>query len=225
MNAHQIKAVFFDWDNTLVDTWPSLLYAANTLFDYYKMPHWNMQQLQESAHQSTRESFPKLFGDRWKDAQKIFQQTVRNYSKQHLVLLPGALNTLELLKNHGMTLAIISNKTKELLHEEILQLNVGKYFDIILGSGDAPYDKPAKDMGLIALDQLDLQHESVIYVGDSITDYKFSDNLNIACIMFGENADISCENATALAKAHVKNHEQLSGFFLEKLLNSHQVFN
>jgi FMN phosphatase YigB (HAD superfamily) len=42
-------------------------------------------------------------------------------------------------------------------------------------------------MGLIALKQLNLQPSEAVYVGDSITDWLFAKNLNMAAIAIGRD--------------------------------------
>ncbi len=178
------KAVFFDWDNTLVDTWPILFKATNVTLGHFGLSEVSMEEVKIRARLSSRESFPKIFGDNWKEALVIFYQAIHE-NKNDIKLYKGTIPLLQSLKKSGHFVAIISNKKGDLLREEIEQFRVPT--DLVLGSGDTPFDKPNPEMGLVALKQLNLQASEAVYVGDSITDWLFAKKLNMAAIAIGSD--------------------------------------
>lgn len=182
MFNHKFKAVFFDWDNTLVDTWPIILKASNTVLEHFGLPQSTLDEIKVHARLSTREGFPKQFGENWREAQTIFYQAIDEH-KNDLKLYDGVSQQLQLLKDAGYGLAIISNKKNTLLREELKQFNIS--CDLVLGSGDTPYDKPHPEMGLIALRHFGLQPQDAVYIGDSVADWVFAKNLNMPAIAIG----------------------------------------
>ena len=76
MFENKFKAVFFDWDNTIVDTWPILLKATNAVLNHFNLSSISLDEVKIRARLSTRESFPEKFGDRWQEAQEIFYQAI-----------------------------------------------------------------------------------------------------------------------------------------------------
>ena len=185
MFKQKFKAVFFDWDNTLVDAWPVLLKSTNEALLHFGLPALTLAEVKINARASTREGFPKQFGEKWQEAQDVFYKAVHTYSNE-LRLYDGVAEKLELLKSSNYKVAIISNKKNKILHEEIKQFNIPS--DLVLGSGDTAYDKPHPEMGLIALNHFGLTSKEVIYVGDSITDWLFASNLNMPAIAIGDDA-------------------------------------
>lgn len=179
------KAVFFDWDNTLVDTWPIIFKASNAALKHFGLPPATLEEIKVRARLSTREGFPKLFGENWKKAQTVFYQTIFE-NKNDIKLYEGVSASLHKLKKSGYPIAIISNKKRELLREEIELLKAP--CDFILGSGDSLYDKPHPEMGLIALKHFGLQPHEVVYIGDSVSDWIFAKNLNMPAIAIGHDA-------------------------------------
>lgn len=179
-----IKAVFFDWDNTLVDAWPVLLGATNVTRKQFDLAKVSLAQLKVLARQSTREGFPQTYGENWQEAQKIFYEQITLHAKL-LTIFPQTRKLLDHLKVSGIKTALISNKLNSLLHEEVKEMNLK--FDIVLGAGDAKFDKPNPAMGLVALQKLKLHASEVIYVGDSITDWLFAKSLNIPAIAIGDD--------------------------------------
>ena len=178
------RAAFFDWDNTLVDTWPILFKATNITLKHFKLPEISIEEVKIRARLSSREGFPKIFGDNWKEALRVFYDAIHE-NKKDIKLYEGTMPLMQSLKKSGNIIAIISNKKGELLREEIEQFKVPT--DLILGSGDTPFDKPHPEMGLIALKHFNLQASEAVYVGDSITDWLFAKNLNMDAIAIGND--------------------------------------
>src|SRR3954468_17257394 len=78
------KAVIFDWDNTLVDTWPIIHAALNATFREWKLPEWTMEQTTSRVRKSMRDSFPEIFGKEWEKAGAFYQ---KQYKANHLMKL------------------------------------------------------------------------------------------------------------------------------------------
>ncbi len=86
------KAVIFDWDNTLVDTWPLIHHALNTTFARYGQPQWTLDETKQRVKHSLRDSFPAIFGEQWEEAGKDYQA---NYQAS------GAFRLAALLRSVG----------------------------------------------------------------------------------------------------------------------------
>jgi phosphoglycolate phosphatase len=164
------KAIFFDWDNTLVDTWPVLLDSSNAVLRHFGKSEISLEEVKIRARLSSRESFPEQFGESW----------------ENIKLFDGAASLIESLKKSNKIVVIISNKKKDLLRSEVKRFGISN--DLILGSGDATFDKPHPEMGIIALKHFQLQPNEVVYVGDSITDWNFAKNLDMPAIAIGDEA-------------------------------------
>ena len=66
------RALIFDWDNTLVDTWPTIHEALRQTFNAMDLEPWTLAETRQRVRKSMRESFPELFGSRWIKARNIF---------------------------------------------------------------------------------------------------------------------------------------------------------
>jgi phosphoglycolate phosphatase len=136
------RAVLFDWDNTLVDTWPTIHESLNVTLTAMGHAAWTMEETKIRVRRSLRESFPELFGDRWEHARDLFYS---HYEKIHLHLLavrPGAEDALRYLKEQGAYLGVVSNKSGPHLRGEAEHLGWSHYFGRVVGATDAPRDKP-----------------------------------------------------------------------------------
>ncbi len=164
-------AVLFDWDSTLVDNWGGITRALSTTFTEYGLDPWDEAQVRANAKLSMRDSFPKLFGERWEDASKRFYESFASIHLETLRPLPGSVELLDALAAEGIPMGVVSNKSGTYLRLETAHLGWDRYFHRILGSHDAPKDKPAADPIHMALDGTGVAAgPSVWFVGDSAVD-------------------------------------------------------
>lgn len=185
VDFRNFKAVFFDWDNTLVNTWPGILSATNAVLKHFGKSEISLEEVKIRARLSSREGFPQYFGENWQKALSLFYKKIEE-NKDNIKLCEGAITFVEALKKTNKIIAIISNKRNDLLKSEVERFKIPS--NLILGSGDTPFDKPNPEMGLVALKCLKLKPNQVVYVGDSITDWIFSKNLHMPAIAIGEDA-------------------------------------
>ena len=181
------KAILFDWDNTLVDTWPIIMFALNTMFEQMNRPTYSEEQMRREIHKSARDSLPKLFGDDWQKAEQIYQTTYLKHRYEKLTLLPQAREMLDLLKADGtIYMSIVSNKTGQTLREEISYLKLDDYFVKQIGSLDADNDKPAIDPVLLALKPSSIvPSEDVWFIGDTVIDVECAINAGCTPFIYG----------------------------------------
>ena len=95
------KAVLFDWDGTLVNSWPIIHESMNRTLEAMGHPVWTMEETTTRVRKSLREAFPELFGDRWEDARDIFYGAYREVHLERVEKIDGADEMLALLQAHG----------------------------------------------------------------------------------------------------------------------------
>jgi phosphoglycolate phosphatase len=168
------KAVLFDWDNTLVDSWAVILAAMNhTLVELGREP-WSRIDIEARARLSLRDSFPALFGAEAPRAEKLFYDYFGAIHLSHLAALPGAAELLEYLADRSVYLAVVSNKRGSYLRKEAAYLGWDRYFSVLAGAGDAARDKPALEHVELALKGADgiSPGSDVWFVGDTDIDLR-----------------------------------------------------
>ena len=182
------KAVLFDWDNTLVDTWPVIHEAMNTTLSAMGQPVWRMEETKDRVRLALREAFPPLFGKRWEEARDIFYARFREIHLERLEVLPGAEDVLTAFADRGVYLGVVSNKMGEHLRKEAAHLGWDRYFGQIIGATDASRDKPAREPVEMALRGSNaVPGPSVWFVGDTDTDMECAQNAGCFKILVREN--------------------------------------
>jgi phosphoglycolate phosphatase len=169
------RAILFDWDNTLVESWGVIHEAMNLTLAAMGKEHWTREQTETRVRASLRDSFPTMFGDRWRDAEQIFYNSFAAIHLKHLHELPGAGAMLAELAGQGLYLGVISNKRGEYLRREANYLGWTGHFRALAGAGDAARDKPAIEHVKLALGSLACGQD-VWLVGDADIDLKCATN-------------------------------------------------
>jgi len=175
------KAVLFDWDNTLIDSWVIIHDAMNTTLTHFNMECWTLDETRTRVKQSMRDRFPVLFGDAWSEAAGVFYARYREIHMSQLVPLPGSEEMLQTLHEQRVFLAVVSNKTGEYLRLEAEHLGWDRFFTNLVGSKDAPRDKPAADPVHMALSGSGFEPGNDIwFVGDADIDLECA--INTGCL-------------------------------------------
>jgi len=181
------RAILFDWDNTLVDNWASIVDALNTTFRAIGHPTWTEAQVRARARTSARDSFPAVFGERWEEAAQIFYERFESAHLRTLTPLPGADAMLKSLSGAGFYLGVVSNKRGDLLRKEAEQLGWDGLFGRIVGADDAVRDKPSPAPIHQALEPSGIAAgPSVWYVGDALIDIECARNAGCIAVLIGD---------------------------------------
>ncbi|MCC9622888.1 HAD family hydrolase [Thalassospira sp. MA62] len=182
------KAVIFDWDNTLVDSWGTIQAALNLTFDEFGLDRWSMDETKQRVARSLRDSFPGLFGeDRWEEAKDSFYRHFQSIHLETLTPLIGAYDLLCALRDQGIYQGVVSNKNGNFLRAEAEHLGWTSFFGKIIGATDAENDKPAADPVHMAMgDSSAPQYENLWFVGDSAVDIQCARNVGAAAILIGD---------------------------------------
>ena len=178
------KAVVFDWDGTLVNSWPIIHESMNRTLEAMGHPVWTMEETTTRVRKSLREAFPELFGDRWEDARDIFYGAYREVHLERVERIDGADEMLALLQAHGSHLGVVSNKTGRFLRKEATHLKWDRFFLELIGAGDASRDKPSSEPIELFLKNNGLKKNSLIwYIGDADIDMETARNSGCLAVL------------------------------------------
>lgn len=107
-------------------------------------------------------------GDRERVAREV---ALEMEGRLHPSMFPDVVPTLEALLERGMTLGVVSQHgyLSEELRAELLTRGIGQFFDLVLTSESAGFDKPDPRIYLTAVERLGLAPSEVCHVGNSLT--------------------------------------------------------
>ena len=189
------EMIIFDWDNTLVSNWETIVSALNGTFSHYGLPTITMAESRTKLQHSLREAFPNYFGDQAEQAKNLFYQKFEAEHLQSLTVLAGAEALLTYLSERKIPMAIVSNKTGKYLRAEIQALGWQEYFTHILGAQDCDRDKPDPLPVQTILSDHDLpQTKSIWFIGDAEVDMQCAQNCQIAGVYIGAQPSDNFDN-------------------------------
>ncbi len=184
------KALLFDWDNTLVDTWVAIHHALSVTLEAMGQRPWSLDEVRLRVRRSARETFPELFGARSEEATKIFYDCFERDHLETLRARSGAAELLQELTAAGdLYLGVVSNKQGRLLRKEARRLGWDRLFRCLIGATDATRDKPAPEAVNLALESSGLvAGPEVWFIGDTDIDLLCAHNSGCVPILVREEA-------------------------------------
>lgn len=206
MNFTDKKLIIFDLDGTLVDSVPDLASAINKMlialerkpFSEQEIRTWvgnGAQILVERAlmagieHSNKMASTPSV--ELVSKALNVFLATYREFVCVDSVLYSNVFETLQTLKSRGYRLAIVTNKPVEFVSPILDKLGVKGLFEQVLG-GDSLSAKKPDPLPLLHLsEQLDVEPQYCLMVGDSKNDILAAQRANVQNVglTYGYNYD------------------------------------
>lgn len=205
------RALIFDWDNTLVDTWGTIHLALADTFSAFGLKPWTPQEVRARVRASARDSFPTLFGAQAEAAMTHFYGAFERCHLAGLASRPGAERCLEALSGLGLPLMVVSNKTGRYLRREAEALGWERHFAAVVGATDAARDKPAPDPVELALQPTGVAPgPAVWFVGDTDIDLLCAANAGCSGILLRDDPPQPGEFAGAEPAHHLSDFAALS---------------
>jgi phosphoglycolate phosphatase len=165
------RAVLFDFDGTLADSYPAITASVNHVRQKHQLPPLSEAEVRRHVGQGPdhllRQTVPGVNPAADVAAYRAHHPTVMRAGTR---LLPGAAEALQALAQAGLRLAVCSNKPKPFTCELLDHLGIAALLDVVLGPADVPRPKPAPDMLRAALARLGVPAEQALYVGDMVID-------------------------------------------------------
>lgn len=180
-------ALLLDWDNTLIDSWHAIHDAQNHTLVAFGLEPWSMEEIRRRVRGSMRDTYPQLFGDRWRDAGEVFYRRFAERHLETLVPLPGAPEMLRDLHAAGLYIAVVSNKKGDYLRAEAARLGWQGWIRRLVGAFDASRDKPAVEPVHLALEGSGISPGTAVwFAGDADIDIECAANAGCVPVLVRE---------------------------------------
>jgi phosphoglycolate phosphatase len=164
-----INLILFDLDGTLVDTIKDITQALNYALDSLNLGKITVEDTTKLVGEGLTRLIEKTLGDERMHLKDIVSKNFLKYYHEHLVdysnAYPRVRETLEILGNYKK--AVISNKREYLSIKLLEQLDLLKFFELVVGSDTTTEKKPSALPVLYVLTKLKIKPEESLMVGDS----------------------------------------------------------
>jgi phosphoglycolate phosphatase len=171
MTTPAFGAVLFDFDGTLIDSYPAITASVNHVRAGYGLPPLPEAEVRRHVGRGPAyllgHTVPRGDVDADVAAYRAHHPAVLRGGTR---LLPGAADALRRLHRRGLLQGICSNKPVAFTRELVAFLGVADCLDVLLGPEDVDRPKPAPDMLRAALSRLGVAAADTLYVGDMVVD-------------------------------------------------------
>ncbi len=168
------SAYIFDLDGTLLDTLPDLVRLTNMVMEQRGWPQHTRDEILsyvgDGGRVLVRRAAPASVGQSEADeAYELWRSLYPEYGHALTKPYPGMVELLDRLKARGAKLGVLSNK-----FDAAVKAVIGEHFpgtfDVACGECEEIPRKPDPRGLLRMMDQLDVDPDQVVYIGDSGTD-------------------------------------------------------
>ena len=189
----QYKDLFIDFDDTLYDTYGNAVIALRETFDYFQLKryfsdpqvfydsYWEANIDLWSRYSRGEISRDNLIVERFRrplsegkgiEVTKEFCLEVSDrfldFCSNKPGVVDGAHEVMDYLKKKGYRMHMTSNGFHEVQYKKLAACGLKDYFDNIILSEDAKYNKPSKAYFDYALKIAGAQSDSVLMIGDNL---------------------------------------------------------
>lgn len=175
------KAVLFDVDGVLLDTWDFVFQALQYTLSFHGYPK-SMDQIRQVMGQPLLDFYSSLVPE---GPAEVLAQTHKSFQEERFHLskaFPKAKNVLKTLKSKGILLGAITNRTRDSLDRSLKNAQIFKYFDVILSAEEVKNPKPHPDHIHTALKKLKVKPDQAYMVGDTEVDILVGKNAGVKTI-------------------------------------------
>ena len=176
----RFRAVLFDMDGTLVDSYAAITASVNHTLQHYGRPPLTEERVRSLVGRGLEDLMQRILPDIDPDeAAAVYRAHHPSVLASHTRLLPCVEDGLKTLHSAGIKLGVCSNKLSRFTRELLQILNCNQYFDVVLGPEDVGVTKPDPAMLLIAMERLGVSRDEALYVGDMEVDIDTGRNAGV----------------------------------------------
>jgi 2-phosphoglycolate phosphatase len=176
------RAVLFDFDGTLADSYDAITASVNHVRSQRGLAAMPQQQVRKLVGHGLLQLMADIVpgGDSHANAElyRLHHPTVMY---QHTRLLAGVAAALKHLHQAGVRLGVCSNKPAVITKQLLVALGLTDYIplDAAFGPEDAEKPKPDPGMVMAALTRLGVTRDQALYVGDMPVDIETGRNAGL----------------------------------------------
>jgi 2-phosphoglycolate phosphatase len=167
-----IRAILYDFDGTLVDSYGAISASTNHVRLKYGLPALPESEVRRYVGYGLANLVQTLIPIAPTDeAIALYRAHHQTVMLTQTKLLPGVAETIPELARRGFRLGVCSNKRVEFTRQLVETLGLAPYFACVLGPEDVG-DRPKPDPAILleGLTRLKVSAGEAIYVGDMVVD-------------------------------------------------------
>jgi HAD superfamily hydrolase (TIGR01549 family) len=175
-----LRAVLFDWDGTLVDSAEASFHCYVSVFRALEIP-FDRERFERTYSPNWHHTYLAvgLPHERWAEADALWHQA---YTTHRNPLVDGARESLERLREAGLSQGIVTSGERQRVSRELDALGVAGFFATTVFGEDAQNRKPHPEALLLGLAHLGIEAVHAAYVGDSPEDVEMARSAGVYAV-------------------------------------------
>lgn len=160
----QSTTILFDWDGTLLDSFPAGYRASIAVLRHYGI-EVDRERFLETYSPNWYESYEKLGvpQEEWDNADRLWR---RHYHEEVSTIFPFVGEMLEKLRGAGLTLGLVTSGNRDRVRQELSHHGLERFFATVVCFEDTEEKKPHPAPLTRALEVLEVHARTTVYVGD-----------------------------------------------------------
>lgn len=182
------ELVVFDWDGTLMDSAAKIVCSMQSAFSMAGASDVSESDVRDIIGLALDVAVERLLKVEQDEQNELVREIVCNYRDQYAradvespVLFNGVVETLQGLADKGCLLAVATGKSRSGLDRALKDTGIGEYF-MTSRCADECFSKPHPQMLTEISDELGMDGDQMLMVGDSEWDILMAKNANVRSI-------------------------------------------
>ncbi len=183
MARMKFDTILFDLDGTLANTIPDLAAATNAMLTDMGRDTLSEATVATYVGNGVHAMIARALQQ---PDEATLTQGMAHFAKHYKALngtksrlYDGVLGGLEMFRNAGAKLGVVTNKDKVYTMPLLRKLQLDDYFGVVVSGDTCSKRKPDPEPIYFALQQLGSSASKALFVGDSVTDAKAAQNAGI----------------------------------------------
>ncbi|AFM40035.1 haloacid dehalogenase superfamily enzyme, subfamily IA [Desulfosporosinus acidiphilus SJ4] len=164
----KLKGFIFDLDGTLTNTLPVCYIGFRKVLQKFLGREFTDQEITALLGPSEEGVFKKILPDNWEVCLKSYLDEYDKAHTEYAKPFPGIEEVLELLRQRGIKLAIVSGKGPGSMDISLRHSGLGQYFELVLTGSEQGADKPTHINEVLRI--WNYSPLEVAYIGDTAYD-------------------------------------------------------
>lgn len=165
--APRFRAVVFDLDGTLIDSYDAIHDALSTVLRSFGQAPVSRDQVRRMVGHGLESLIERHVGaENVEEGVELFRERYREVGLEMTALLPGAEHVVRELAKRDVAMAVASNKPSDFSRDLLYGLGIGGRFDEIVGPDLGFPPKPDPAMVLEVLESMAVEASDALFVGD-----------------------------------------------------------
>lgn len=189
-----IKGLLFDFDGTMIDTREGIENSWKVMYKKVKNQEIPADVLRNSFGEPLKTSLAKIFPELdMETAIKIYREYGDVNPDKMLKPFPGIVEMIKKLAVAGYDLAVVTSRMEPSTMEGLENAGMKQCFKSVQTATNCKNHKPHPEPILKALEELGLEKEQVLMVGDTLFDLQAAKAAGVKSVLVGWTLDVTEE--------------------------------